>query len=78
MNNFWQPADPVNVANSMEIVWQMLQKDPKAVAYDCRKLVKEKFDIDKKVRDFWIPALEAEQERINPPALTPSAETPKI
>jgi len=78
MNNFWPPAEPVNVANSMEIVYQMLKKDTKQVAYDCRKLVKEKFNIDKQVNNFWIPALEAVQEQLNPPALTPAIETPKI
>ena len=74
MGSYWEPADPIAVYEGMEKVYAMVKQDPKKVAFDCRKHVKETFNIDKIFSERWLPLIESLQEKL-PPQLTPPAET---
>ena len=75
--SYWLPADPNAIYEGMEKVYSMLKENPKKVAFDCRKHVKETFNIDKIFSERWLPLLENLQDKL-PPQLTPLVETPKI
>lgn len=72
---YWVVADPQDVADKMEKVYQMIKADPKKVAKDCRSNIVKNFNIDTIVKKQWIPALESLQEELLGP-IVDKKETP--
>lgn len=57
-------ADSEDVHKKMELVYEDLKKDEKAVSKACRKHILKKYNIDDQVKELWIPYFEALQEEI--------------
>lgn len=65
-NGFTYPADVKSLHEKMELTYDKIKKDKNKISVDCRNFVKENFDIDKIVKERWIPALEDLQEELLP------------
>ena len=68
--SFVNTADPQSVYECMEKTYQLLKKDEKQVAKDCREWIVNNFNIDTLVRDKWIKLFEELQEELLPQPLT--------
>lgn len=65
-NSWVNVASPEDVAEKMEKIYEMVKRDPKKVALDCRKHIKENYSIDTLYEQSWRPFLEELQEEILP------------
>lgn len=64
--SFWERPDPRSIYEAMEKVYEMVKKDQKQVAFDCRKQVNENFNIDKIFEKEWTPFFEKLQDELLP------------